>query len=141
MTIPPRQIPNLPDIARMIATLTEANGGATWNLVEGDLAGRPFFAVSVFPERAVIVADRPSVELAVEIEDFIRANRPTLVEDPQLSIGTWVNEGQVHLDLSITVSDRETALAIGQRHNQQAIFDLATFEEIAVPAAADERAA
>jgi hypothetical protein len=145
MGIPPRQIPQLPNIARMIATLTWANGGSTWNLVEGDLAGRPFFAVSVFPERSEIVQlnrvyDEPPLDLAVPIEEFIRRNKALLVEDASLSIGTWDHEGKVYLDLSITVSDRETALQLGQRFGQLAIYDLSNGEEIAVPAA-DEAAA
>lgn len=139
MGVPPRQIARLPDIARIIATLTEANGGATFNLVEGDLAGRPFYAVSVFPERTVIVPDRPRGELAADVESFIRGNKALLIEDQCLSIGTWVHEGRVHLDLSITVADRDAAFQLGQRHGQLAIYDLARQEEITVPAA--ERAA
>lgn len=132
------------EVAQHIAALTMANGGATWNLIDGDLAGRPYYAVSVFPERGKVIPLGPCAEilpelpatgaaLADEVERFARANQDVLVSDSHVSIGTWVHEGNVHLDLSVTVPSLQQALSLGARHGQQAVFDLQHFEDIPVP--------
>jgi hypothetical protein len=50
--------------------------------------------------------------------------------DPNFFIGGWLNKGTVYLDVSELVLDRETAIRLGQKRNQIAIWDIANCEEI-----------
>lgn len=116
------------EIARYIEIVHRANGGSTFNLYFGDLAGEELYAVSLYPELSVLIEGHPTLE---DLHQFIVDNY-TLLRDPRVSVGTWYNSenGITYLDVSATIPDRELAIALGQEYNQLAIFSLATFEEI-----------
>lgn len=117
------------EAVRQILALHDANGGATFSLYHGNLAGRPRFAVAVYPRRAVKVAGRgiPPARLRA----FIRANQ-SLLEVPRNAVGTWFSEdeGATTLDVSSTVSSREDAVELARIYDQRAIFDLQRMESI-----------
>lgn len=97
--------------------------GATFNLYSGSLAGKSLYAVSVYSDRTRDV-DEPDFSVEV-IEAFIRANLDLLVQ-PDNSVGIWLaaDEGTVYLDISITVQNRQRALALAREHGEQAICHL-----------------
>ncbi len=129
----PSSIPPAPmevdEVIRQVFVLHAANGGSTFNPHFGDLGGYGLFAVSVYPDRSEVVLGK-LVPLDA-LREFVVDNRD-LLEDPRVSIGTWHNEedGTTYLDISATVPDRQLAIELGQKYNQIAIFDLASFEEI-----------
>lgn len=142
MATHPQAIPQLVDISNKIAELTVSKGGATWNLVEGNLLGTPNYAVSVFPERCKVISlgrcpeEAERHDIAGEVEAFIRANKDVLMDDPRVSIGTWEHEGHLYLDLSITVPSLALALELGRQYGQNEIFDLARLGRIQTAVAA-----
>lgn len=115
--------------AKKIARATERGGGATFHPTQGDLAGTPNYAVSLFPERTQIVTKLDPRE----IQRFAEKNKD-LLADPRNSIGTWFNreEKKVYLDITTTIPDRDAAIAAGKKANQIAIFDLASGAEIPI---------
>jgi hypothetical protein len=121
----------LDEAASNVATLTSQHGGSTFNLQKGSLSGTPHYAVSIYPERGVVVDGPASPEA---IAQFVQKNAD-LLQDPQNSIGTWFNkeDGKTYLDVSVTSDNLDDALRLGQEKNQLAIFDLGNFEEIKVP--------
>ncbi len=127
-TLPPRI--EVDEATRHVLVLHAANGGSTFNLYFGDLGGKPLYAVSLYPDRSVVVAGA-SVELGV-LRRFVLDNLD-LLQDPRVSIGTWFDSenSNTYLDISATIPDRGQAVELGKRFNQIAIFDLATFAEIA----------
>lgn len=79
-------------------------------------------------ERIISVANFTSIEVAKYLEEHSKL----LMENPHLYLGTWVNEGQVYLDLSENIKDLDAALQAGREREQLAIFNISTFEEVAV---------
>ena len=79
-------------------------------------------------ERIISVENFTSIEVVKYLEEHSKL----LMENPHLYLGTWVNEGKVYLDLSENVQDLSVALQRGKERNQLAIFNISTFEEVAV---------
>ena len=135
-----RRLPALVEFgaaARSIASRHRVDGGATFNLYVGDLSGLLLYAVSLYPERSVVLHGRgldPQVVVA-----FIDANLD-LLRDPRNSVGMWFNElnGPTYLDISATLPSREEAIALGRRYNQVAIFDLHRLEEMEIGGTGEE---
>lgn len=115
--------------ARQLLVLHRANGGATFNRYLGDLAGAKLFAVSLYPDRSVVI-DSPQPPLPL-LREYV-VNNLDLLQDPRVAVGTWFDEedGKSYLDLSATVPDRQQAIELGSRYNQISIFDLGQMEDI-----------
>lgn len=129
---PPKALPTAIEVdeaVRQVLVLHQANDGSTFNLTFGDLGGAALYAVSLYPERSVVVEGK-QIPLAV-LRRFVVDNLDIL-RDPRVSIGTWFNsdDGMSYLDISATLPDKAQAIELGKKYNQIAIFDLATFEEI-----------
>lgn len=109
--------------ARVVWDLYLQADGATFNFHSGNLAGKNLYAVSVYGDRTRYVDE--SDFSADIIEAFIRANWDLLVHHEN-SVGVWLaaDEGRVYLDVSITVQDRQHALALAREHGEQAICHL-----------------
>jgi hypothetical protein len=116
-TFTDREIENM---AVEVHRLTELKGGATYNLTEGSLLGKPRFAVSVFPTKEVQIKGLPTV---AQIADFMKKYRSYLGTS-RYSVGTWVHEGVTYLDLSVTTPNRGIAEDLARRHGQEGIYDL-----------------
>jgi hypothetical protein len=130
----PAPLPPLRDldaVAREAAALHAANGGATISLYHGNLAGQPLYVVSLYPELTLVV-EGAQVDPAV-LRQFA-AEHLWLLMDPRNSLGTWHNpdDGRTYVDVSTALPNRERALALGRRHNQIGIFDLARLEFVEV---------
>ncbi len=115
--------------AAEIAKIHRANGGATYSLYFGNLAGKKLYAVSLYPERSVAI--KGNALDAGRILRFIRANMD-LLSDPRLSIGTWHDgaSNTCDLDVSATLPDRKEALTLARKYHQLDIFDLRAMREI-----------
>lgn len=109
-----------------IHTLTLENGGATYNLGYGNQAGQDLWVVSVSPQRSRTI---PLDDFTPEkLQDWIYENRDVLIH-PYLSIGTWVHDGLVYLDISETFQTRAIAQVVGEHYQQTCIYHLGTGEE------------
>lgn len=53
-----------------------------------------------------------------------------VLRDPGAHLGAWVDNGQLYLDVVHVVTDRESAITLGQLNGQLAIYDLNTGEDI-----------
>ena len=112
-----------------ILDLHRQNGGATFNLYFGDMAGQPLFAVSVFP---VVTAVEPARFLSPNVlRQYVR-DVERLLRDPRNNVGTWYNpsDASTYLDISTTLPEREVAITLADQFNQIAIYDLAQREEL-----------
>src|SRR5690625_849952 len=109
-----------------IPASTAANGGCTYNVVYGDLAGTASYAVALFPERSVVLDHSLTFR---DLLDFVLDNADLLAR-PDVSLGTWEHEGQTWLDVVGTIEDRGRAERLGRALDQIAIFDLGNLEEI-----------
>ena len=109
--------------ARAVAQLHAENGGATFSLHDGNRAGHPLFAVSLFPERT---RRFPGSRLPIAmVERYIQRNLD-LLQDRRVCVGTWFDEDQdvTFVDVSLTLVDQGEAEEIARRYNQIAIYDL-----------------
>lgn len=98
------------------------------------------------PRSGYMVSISPATEKVIplasvtaqDIADYRNAHKD-LLADPDNYFGAWVWEGNVYLDISRNVRDRDEALALGRRYNQLGIYDLARGETIEVPVAVAAR--
>lgn len=120
-------------IVRTVAialALHTAAGGATVSLMDGSLAGRNCYAVSIYPERTLELSAAPS---PVQLLKFAIHNLDLLLL-PGRALGTWVNrdKGTHVIDVVDCPHDRDVALELGSRFKQLSIFDLAADQEIPI---------
>jgi len=113
-----------------IAALTMQNKGATYNLYEGNMAGQPLYAVSVFPERTEEVEEYPG---AGRIHEFIQRNLE-LLRARGFHVGTWYNDalGRTYLEVSVTVSDLAEAKRLGRKYEETTVYDMSLMQELAL---------
>jgi hypothetical protein len=64
-----------------------------------------------------------------DIETFLKKYGSTLKKDNNY-FGAWVEDGQVWMDISQVLKDKNTALKLAKKANQEAVFDLSNFETI-----------
>ena len=126
----PREI-EVDEVVRQVLVLHSSNGGSTFNLFFGDMLGSESFAVSIYPERSVVLPGK-DVPIGV-LRQFIVDNLD-LLRDPRVSVGSWFSTDSKasFLDISATVPGRQQAIELGRKYNQIAIFDLASMQEISV---------
>lgn len=84
---------------------------------------------AVNPATGVTFGAEAMHRVALDFQDLIAAN-------PDVRIGTWVNDGQVYVDLSQHTLNgkamtRDQALLLGAARNQLAVMDFATGQEVA----------
>jgi len=125
-------------VARLAPKIAEAhnkNNGATFSLYKGDRAGEDAYAISIFPERSLVIKDRPITK--EDIIDFVNRNAD-LFSNPFYNVRTWRKAGTSnYLDVVVVVKDRAKALEYGRRAKQEAIFYLKDLVEIKVDGTSD----
>jgi hypothetical protein len=52
------------------------------------------------------------------------------IVEKELDNSEWVEDGQVWMDISQVLKDKNTALKLAKKANQEAVFDLSNFETI-----------
>lgn len=105
------------------------SGGITFDTVRKmSLGGQKMISVSVYPELSRIFTGKITKE---DIVKYIRDNIDILRKRNH-SLGGWYDTetGKIYLDVSVTMPDVDTAVALGKKYNQKAVFDLEKFEEI-----------
>lgn len=120
---------DLDGVVEAIVSLHQRNGGATFSLYFGELSGQELYAVSVYPERSALEPGK-TIDLTI-LRRFI-SDVGLLLHDPRNSIGTWydADNDETYLDVSTILPDQETAVTLGIRYNQIAVYDLANGAEI-----------
>jgi DNA topoisomerase-1 len=118
--------------ARPTADLAGAvfsNGGFTYDPI-GDQFPTEGVAVAVPGHSVILTEDAFRADAATAIADYLRQMRADGVED--LMIGGWHDKehGEVVLDRVEVVETRDEAMRLGADRGEQAVFDLATLEEI-----------
>ena len=106
------------------------NNGITLDVLKkNNLWGKPYVAVSPYPNRSKIVKVEDFND--EQIFDYFKENADKLFEEGYVLWG-WVNDWNVYLDVSIALPKnmQKEAIDIANRYNQKAIFDLETFEDI-----------
>ena len=114
------------DAVQQIMQLVQSTGGATWNMSKGNMVGQPYYAVSVYPNDSVIIEHELT---QTDLETYIKSKQ-SMLSEPNNSLGIWKNGDKYYLDIVVTISERDSAIALGKQHNQISIFDLQKMEEI-----------
>ncbi len=105
-------------------------GGATVSMIDGNMAGRKLYAVSIYPEHTIELETPPSWR---QLFAYALTNVAELLK-PGRALGTWFNKpkGRHVLDIVVCCPDLSVAIAFGQRFQQVCIFDLAAGREIQI---------
>ena len=87
------------------------------------------FAVAIYPELSRTVPASALVKQS--LKDYVHDN-PDAFSNPENKFGAWHDpeSGEVWLDVSRVVQDRNTAVELGKKHNQIAIWDIGAGEEV-----------
>lgn len=111
------------------------DGGVTYHPKLGNLGGTEAYAVAKYKGRERPFQNQPTAD---DIQRFIEDNLDVYRSDPDASVGGWFDqETQTHfLDVSYAVKDRRQAMETARQHQQKAIFNLKTFEDIPTEAPA-----
>ena len=101
-----------------------AEEGSTFTTDGKNLDGTKGFSVSTHVDLTKSIPGKEITEQ--DIADFIEANKMLLGVDPSLSIGTWYNEktNTSMIDVVSIEPDLNKAIALGEKHNQIAIYSL-----------------
>lgn len=99
------------------------------------MEARGGYAVAGFPHLALCSSETVSGN---DIANFLDKHAAVLSQ-PQLVLGGWRSPETdiAHLDVSIIVPSLERALQLARAHNQEAIWDFAACESIAINEAID----
>jgi len=128
---PVEELITIDDAVDQILELHKQTGGATFSLFHGDMQGKPYRSVSIFPD---IGKKMPGKEITKEqLLEFMR-NHEGLLRNEKVAIGTWFNpdDNRTYLDFSVVIQDRDFAIGLGKRYNQIGIFDLEKMEYIEI---------
>lgn len=115
-------------IVNDILHLIQTTGGATYSLSKGNLVGTDGYAVAIYPDREQIVS-----QLDYDtVEEYLLQNED-LLSNSANSFGAWISGGnKVYLDVVAVIKDLNEAMKLGRKHNQLAIFNLKTLQEIPI---------
>lgn len=83
------------------------------------------YMVSGFPEFSEWMdsADEPR-KIKRTMRSWIKEHAD-LLSKPNYHLGTWINdEGKLCLDISERITDRKTAISLGEERNEQSVFDV-----------------
>lgn len=132
----PKRIAGLmsPDVTeksakRALSILAADGNGVTLNLATGrNMAKRKAYAVSIFPERSMILEKTPT---KADLEKYIEQNQD-LLGQPENALGIWHDKqgNKFYVDVSVAVEDPAFAKYLGKKFNQKAIWDFQKAAEI-----------
>jgi hypothetical protein len=107
---------------------TRVNGGSSLNFVTEQLDPKEGYFVSIEGHEAKYNLDGFG---PLSIGQYLQ--KVAFQITPKTFIGSWVNEGQVCMDLSEQLFDKRQAIELGYKRNQLAIYDAAKGEVITLP--------
>lgn len=100
-------------------------GGITIRLADGDMPGDGYMVSLPDSEHVVSVTEFDGRAVRNYVKHYADA-----FARPDAYLGTWLDAGKVYLDVSVRVCDRDAAIALGHKHAQLAIYDVASSEVI-----------
>jgi hypothetical protein len=108
---------------------TLSNGGASYSILSGELNPTQGYFVSLPNNefKASLAGFNPNM-----VQDFIYKNSEALNKENTF-VGSWVDNGNVYLDVTVQVMDKRTALELGYRNGQRAIYDANLGQVINLP--------
>ena len=106
---------------------TMENGGCTYNLFAG-LSPATGYAVSILKKQTTCKADLNSFT-PYFLSAFIKEHAEKLAM-PYNFLGSWIDDGQIYLDVVEVTDDLWHAKNVARQNNQLAIFDLGKMETI-----------
>lgn len=119
-------------VADSIIERVRANGGLSVNMLDGSEPTKGYMVARGGTAGAIVSADDfyDPVKGPEALGDFLVTYQADLTGGSYL--GLWHNkeDGQVYLDVSDNIMDRDAAVAAGKDRNQISIWDVANFEEI-----------
>lgn len=122
------------DADAVFKSLTEPDGGATWNPLTGEVPTSGF-CYSPYPQYSVVFpVPEKREDFDDRISDFLNSPAADLLTKPNHYIGLWNNpaDGKIYLDVSVSTMDAESARKECLTHDQIAFFDLQTFDSVTV---------
>ena len=94
------------------------------------MGGADAYAVPMHPELSRVVDSEKVTPEQIKKFMELPAVKKAMDANPDLSVGTWANDGKSYLDLSATIPDKAEAIKLGKDNNQKAITYLKTREDI-----------
>jgi hypothetical protein len=106
----------------LLQTVINPDGGFTYSPTSKS-SPKTGFMVSIYKSHEKVL-DASEVD-GVVLAEYVRKNR-RLLQKPGNYLGAWHNpeNGKVYLDVSRHTESREEAAHLGQKHEQEAYFDL-----------------
>jgi hypothetical protein len=101
------------------------NGGASYNLLNGQLNPTDGFMVSI-ANHETILKNNWMTQLQYHIASYIKEKAYILcggLTNQRYFIGAWVENDELYLDISTKVTTREEAERIARDNNQEAYYD------------------
>ena len=105
--------------------LTIENGGGTFDRNLESVAPETGFAVGMVDGTHTILH-------LEDLESLDHSVMAILIQFPAAFVGTWLNDGKIHLDPVIIVQNRTDAIEMARKFNQKAIYNFSTGETINV---------
>lgn len=116
-----------------ILKYTNENSGGTWSVAMSERydIGMPGYMVGMFPERSewLDASNISSPETNKALLSWASRNADILSQ-PGCCLGTWLDNGQISLDISQRFLDKDEAIVAAKARNQIAIFGLENGEDI-----------
>ena len=104
---------------------TLQNGGVTISL-KGD---QPAVGFVFAPEKDTEMVVPQNEFTPEHINEFVKKNK-TKLRRKGAHLGTWIDEGNIYLDVSYVGEPSEATIKIAEKAGQLAVFDLGTFETV-----------
>ena len=109
-----------------------ANAGGTFNF-DGEIVSFPDgYAVSVAGFETVTQLEGMSARNFVNLANDLVKKVDGLADPSTHFIGAWVDGGNLYIDLSVHIQDKDAALVKASKADQLAIWDFATSESVTV---------
>lgn len=111
---------------------TLQNGGASFNLVTGELNPKSGYMVAISGHEKIISNVTDSSQLQYIVADYIKEKAIILAGglSHDTYIGTWLHENKLYIDISQNVTDKASAIRMAVENNQLAIWDCENSVEI-----------
>jgi hypothetical protein len=117
------------EVVGMLIQSTLETDGATVSLYWGDMSGKPFWAVALFPERTesyvIGLENLKQVDGFRRLAtDFLKANAE-LLRVPTLALGVWFNSDMKTITFDVSAfTSKIDAIELGTLYNQEAVASL-----------------
>lgn len=125
----------LPGTANAVLAATIAHGGCTFRTHGGDGNGTgPVYngVACANPQHAQHEKIVPLDQFSAQVVAAYITTHAEILRENGVHLGTWVNGGNVYLDLTTVYTTRAKALQAARQTQQLAVFDIGTGEEITV---------